>query len=162
MATILIVDDHPHILRLLQRELTATAHQVLTALSGEEALEQVQQQPPALILLDVQLPGICGLAVLQLLKADPATAGIPVVLLSARDHPFEMVRGLELGADWYLTKPFRPGDIALVAGRFLSRDDTVATTKVEQMVGSPLSLAMTPLRITRTQAMEPATCGAAS
>jgi DNA-binding response OmpR family regulator len=128
MATILIVDDHPHILQLLQRELAAASHHVLTALSGEEALTQVEQEHPALIVLDVALPGMGGFEVLSALKANPTTATIPVVMLSARDHPSDMAHGLEIGADWYLTKPFRPGEVSLLARRFLAEPDATATS----------------------------------
>jgi DNA-binding response OmpR family regulator len=119
MAKILVVDDHPHIVRLLQRELAVEDHVVVAALTGDEALLMVKRERPALVILDVMLPGRDGFQVLRALRDDPATRAIPVIILSARDHPSDMTQGLELGADWYATKPFRPGDIALLVRRFL-------------------------------------------
>lgn len=120
MAKILIVDDHPHILRLLERELAGEAHEVVTALTGEEALRKIREEQPALVVLDVMLPGKDGLEVLQEVKADPDTRATVVILLTARDHASEVTHGLQLGADWYVTKPFGPGEIATLAQRFLA------------------------------------------
>jgi DNA-binding response OmpR family regulator len=120
MAKILIVDDHPHILRLLQCELAAEADTVTTAATGEAALRKVREEGPDLVLLDVMLPGKDGFQVLYELKADPATRGIPVILLTAKALPMEVTHGLELGADWYATKPFRLGEIASLVRRFLA------------------------------------------
>jgi CheY-like chemotaxis protein len=119
MAKILVVDDHPPIVRLLQRELEAEGHAVITAVTGEEALRKIREEPPDLVVLDVMLPGKNGLIVLHELRSDPATQGITVIMLTARDQPSEVAHGLQWGADWYLTKPFFPGDIATVARRFL-------------------------------------------
>ena len=111
MARILVVDDHPHIVRLLQRELAADAHHVLTAATGEAALEITRRERPDLLVLDVMLPGISGFDVLRELKADPETRIIPILMLTARDHPGDISYGMQLGADWYLTKPFRPAHV---------------------------------------------------
>jgi DNA-binding response OmpR family regulator len=119
MAAILVVDDHPHILRLLERELEAEAHEVITAATGEEALRKIHVELPALVVLDVMLPGKDGLAVLRELRADPATQEMVVILLTAQDQPSDVTQGLQRGADWYLTKPFRPGDLATLVRRFL-------------------------------------------
>jgi DNA-binding response OmpR family regulator len=119
MAKILVVDDHPHIVRLLERELAGEAHAVITASTGEEALRKIREEQPALVVLDVMLPGKDGLQVLQEVKADPGTEATVVILLTARGHPSEVTEGLQLGADWYVTKPFGPGEIATLARRFL-------------------------------------------
>jgi DNA-binding response OmpR family regulator len=119
MARILVVDDHPPIVRLLQRELVAEAHEVLTAATGEEALQKARHEQPDLMVLDVMMPGKSGFEVLQELKADPKTQAIIVVMLTARDQPSDISYGLQLGADWYLTKPFRPGEVGILARRFL-------------------------------------------
>jgi DNA-binding response OmpR family regulator len=119
MAAILVVDDHPHILRLLQRELEAEAHEVITAATGEEALRKIHQERPALVVLDVMLPDKDGLTVLRELRADPATQALVVILLTAQDQASDVTQGLQRGADWYVTKPFRPGDIAALVRRFL-------------------------------------------
>jgi DNA-binding response OmpR family regulator len=120
MAKILVVDDHPHIVRLVQRELEAEAHEIITAGDGEEALEKIHQERPALIVLDVLLPKKSGFDVLSAVKSDPATREIAVILLTVRDQDADVSRGLQLGADWYVAKPFRPGDIATLARRFLN------------------------------------------
>jgi DNA-binding response OmpR family regulator len=127
MAVILVVDDHPHILRLLQRELEAEAHDVITATTGEEALRKINEERPALVVLDVMLPGKSGLSVLRELRADPATEAMVVILLTAQDQPSDVTQGLQRGADWYVTKPFRPGDIATLVRRFLDHRPAPAT-----------------------------------
>jgi DNA-binding response OmpR family regulator len=120
MARILVVDDHPHIVRLLQRELEADGHEVVPALTGEAALLEMTRERPALVVLDVMLPGQDGFQVLRSMRSDPATRAVPVIILSARSAAGDMTHGLELGADWYATKPFRAGDIALLVRRFLA------------------------------------------
>lgn len=124
MAKILVVDDQPHIVRLLQMELERDAHEVLTAADGEEALQKARQERPALVVLDVNMPRKDGFAVLRELKADPATSGIAVILLTVRDQDEDISRGLQVGADWYVPKPFVPGDIAALARRFVGEPMT--------------------------------------
>src|SRR5205807_7659858 len=114
-----VVDEHPHIVRLLKREFKAAGHSVITAGTCEAALRKIREEPPELVVLDVTLPGKDGLTVLQELRADPVTQGMAVILLTARDQPGEVTDGLQWGADWYMTKPFCPGDIASVVRRFL-------------------------------------------
>src|SRR4029078_5744002 len=73
-----------------------------------------------LVVLDLMLPGQDGFQVLRAVRSDQATGAVPVIILSARSGPGDMTRGLDLGADWYATKPFRPGDMALLVRRFLA------------------------------------------
>jgi len=105
---ILVVDDEPDILELVQYNLTRDQYDVTCVESGEEALAQVHATPPDLIVLDLMLPGVDGLEVCRALKRHPHTAAIPVVILTARGEEADIVAGLELGADDYLTKPFSP------------------------------------------------------
>ena len=105
---ILVVDDEPDILELVQYNLTREHYDVVCVESGEEALTQVSATPPDLIILDLMLPGVDGLEVCRTLKRYPHTAVIPVVMLTARGEEADVVAGLELGADDYLTKPFSP------------------------------------------------------
>jgi DNA-binding response OmpR family regulator len=119
MAKIVVVDDHPLIVRLVQRELEQAAHEVHTAADGEEALRQIQQERPDLVVLDVTMPKKDGFAVLREIKADPALRATIVILLTALDEDASITRALEAGADWYLPKPFRPGDVAMLVQRFL-------------------------------------------
>ena len=105
---ILVVDDEPDILELVQYNLAREHYDVVCVESGEEALAQVSATPPDLIILDLMLPGVDGLEVCRTLKRHPHTAVIPVVMLTARGEEADIVAGLELGADDYLTKPFSP------------------------------------------------------
>ena len=105
---ILVVDDEPDILELVQYNLAREHYDVVCVESGEEALAQVYATPPDLIVLDLMLPGVSGLEVCRTLKRHPRTAAIPVVILTARGEEADIVAGLELGADDYLTKPFSP------------------------------------------------------
>jgi two-component system, OmpR family, alkaline phosphatase synthesis response regulator PhoP len=120
MTKILVVDDHPHIVRLVQRELESESHEIITAVDGEEALEKIRAERPALVVLDVMLPKKSGFDVLRAVRSDPATRETTIIMLTVKDQDADVTRGLRLGADWYLTKPFRPGDIAALARRFLN------------------------------------------
>ena len=105
---ILVVDDEPDILELVQYNLSKAQYDVVGVASGEEALAQARTTPPDLIVLDLMLPGVDGLEVCKALKRDTRTAVIPIVILTARGEEADIVAGLELGADDYLTKPFSP------------------------------------------------------
>jgi two-component system, OmpR family, alkaline phosphatase synthesis response regulator PhoP len=105
---ILVVDDEPDILELVQYNLSKAQYEVVGVESGEEALVQVRTTPPDLIVLDLMLPGVDGLEVCRALKRDARTAAVPIVMLTARGEEADIVAGLELGADDYLTKPFSP------------------------------------------------------
>ena len=104
-ATILIVDDESMNRKLLEALLRPEGHRTRTAASGLDALVSVMQLPPDLILLDVMMPGMDGYAVARTLKSDPATAGIPIIMLSAQRDPDARLKGLEAGAEDFLTKP---------------------------------------------------------
>jgi DNA-binding response OmpR family regulator len=119
VARILVVDDHPSIVRLLQRVLQTEQHEVITAADGEEALQKARDERPDMVVLDVMMPRKNGFEVLHELKSDPATQAIIVIMLTARDHDVEMKHGLQLGADWYVPKPFSPADMVALARRFL-------------------------------------------
>ena len=105
---VLMVDDEPDILELIRYNLTRNNYDMTGVASGEEALASVRASPPALVVLDLMLPGIDGLEVCRRLKNDARTAAIPVIILSAKGEEADVVTGLELGADDYLTKPFSP------------------------------------------------------
>ena len=105
---ILVVDDEPDILELIRYNLTRNNYDVTGVGSGEEAFASVRMSPPDLVVLDLMLPGVDGLEVCRRLKNDARTAGIPVIILSAKGEEADVVTGLELGADDYLTKPFSP------------------------------------------------------
>ena len=105
---ILIVDDEEDILELVGYNLAREGYKIIKALSGEKALRSSRLEIPDLIVLDLMLPGIDGLEVLKNLKKDSKTINIPVVLLTAKGEEADIVTGLELGADDYITKPFSP------------------------------------------------------
>jgi two-component system phosphate regulon response regulator PhoB len=106
--TVLVVEDEESILEMLRYGLERFGFSVTCVGSGEAALAAVAQDRPDLILLDLMLPGMDGLEVCRRLKRDQATGAIPIVMLTARDSEADVVAGLEIGADDYLTKPFSP------------------------------------------------------
>jgi DNA-binding response OmpR family regulator len=106
VARILIVEDEANIIKVISIRLERLGHSVNSADNGISALALARESTPDLILLDVMIPGLNGFQVLQQLKADPATAPIPVLMLTARGHERDIVAGLEGGADDYIIKPF--------------------------------------------------------
>ena len=106
MARILIVEDEANIVKLISIRLERLGHTINSADNGVDALEIAREITPDLILLDVMIPVLNGFQVLQQLKADSATAPIPVLMLTARGHERDIVAGLEGGADDYIIKPF--------------------------------------------------------
>ncbi len=107
-ARILVVEDEEDILELIRYNLSREGYRVTAAASGEEALRAVIRDRPDLVVLDLMLPGIDGIEVCRRLKAEAATRYIPVVMVTAKGEEADVVTGLELGADDYLTKPFSP------------------------------------------------------
>jgi two-component system phosphate regulon response regulator PhoB len=105
---ILVVDDEEDILELVRYNLTREGYQVTGTLSGEAALKKARTEAFDLIVLDLMLPGIDGLEVAKKLKANEKTQAIPIVMLTAKGEEADIVTGLELGADDYITKPFSP------------------------------------------------------
>lgn len=106
--TILIIDDEEDILELVRYNLAREGYNIRMASSGEQALRMIRQELPDLVLLDLMLPNIDGLEVCKRMKSDPDTAGVPVVMLTAKGAEADIVTGLELGATDYITKPFSP------------------------------------------------------
>lgn len=104
--SILVVEDEEDILALLHFNLIKAEYAVVCATCGEEALNKIREQQPDLILLDLMLPGIDGLEICRRLRNEPATREVPIIMLTARGEEGDVVRGLELGADDYVTKPF--------------------------------------------------------
>ena len=108
---ILAVDDERHIVRLVEVNLQRAGYDVVTAYDGREALEKVKAESPDLIVLDVMMPYMDGFEVLKNLKADPVTAEIPVIMLTAKAQDADVFRGWQSGVDCYLTKPFNPMEL---------------------------------------------------
>lgn len=105
---ILVVDDEIYIVHILDFSLGMEGYEVLTALDGEQALEKAHAEHPDLIVLDIMMPKLDGYETCKMLKADPATKDIPVILLSAKGRNVDQKVGFEVGADDYITKPFSP------------------------------------------------------
>ena len=108
---ILAVDDEPDLIDLMHYHLTRAGHDVTTATNGWEAIHCVRQDRPDLILLDLMLPDLDGFGVCEILRRDPLTATIPIVIVSAWASTDSRQLGLELGALDYLTKPFSPAEL---------------------------------------------------
>ena len=110
-TTILVVDDEDDLRELVRYNLAKAGFRVACAATGEEALASARRQPPSLIVLDLMLPAIDGLEVCRRLKADAKTREIPIIMLTAKTEESDVVRGLERGADDYITKPFSPREV---------------------------------------------------
>lgn len=118
---ILVVDDEPDALEVLAFKLKEAGFAPLLAKDGARALAIARDERPALILLDLMLPEVDGLEVCKILRRDPGTAGIPIIMLTARAAEMDRVLGLELGADDYVTKPFSPRELVLRVRKLLAR-----------------------------------------
>ncbi|MDH5245863.1 MAG: response regulator, partial [Betaproteobacteria bacterium] len=110
-AKVLVVDDTPHNVKLLADLLGVKGYAVATAASGEEGLAKVASEQPDLVLLDVMMPGLSGYDVCRRLRADPATALLPVILVTSLDPQVERVKGIEAGADDFLPKPINQAEL---------------------------------------------------
>jgi DNA-binding response OmpR family regulator len=108
-ATVVVVEDDPDIADLLDLYLRREGHRVVQAADGETGLERIRTERPAVVILDVGLPGIDGLEVCRRLRADDPS--VAIIFLTARDEEIDRVLGLELGADDYVTKPFSPREL---------------------------------------------------
>ena len=143
---VLVVDDEPDIVALIAYHLVKAGYRVSTAATGPDALNAARQERPALIILDLMLPGMSGYDVLEQLRSQPATQDLAVLLLSARREEQDRIRGLSLGADDYLTKPFSPQELALRVGAILRRLNTVGPSNI--LTVGPISLDRDEHRVT--------------
>jgi two-component system phosphate regulon response regulator PhoB len=125
-SKILVVDDEPEAVELVEFNLEQAGFAVMTAADGAEALNKARAVSPSLIVLDLMLPEINGLEVCKMLRRDPATAAIPIIMLTAKAAEIDRVLGLELGADDYITKPFSPRELVLRVKKLLSRGPAAA------------------------------------
>lgn len=122
--TVLVVDDQPHIVRLIQVNLEKEGFRVATAGDGLDGIEKVRSVRPDLVILDVIMPRKDGFEVLREMKADPELESIPVVMLTVKTHNADIVEGLKEGAELYLPKPFHPKELVALVKRVL--DDEAA------------------------------------
>ena len=119
---VLVVDDEEDILELVRFNLSREGYRVECAGTGEEAIEIIKRKQPDLMVLDLMLPGIDGFEVAKFLKRDPETSNIPIVMLTAKTEEADVLTGLEMGADDYVTKPFSPRILAARIKAVLRRD----------------------------------------
>ncbi len=124
MGKILLVDDHPHIVRLLQMALTAEGHEVISAGNGLEALEKVEAERPDVVILDVVMPELDGIRVLNRIKTDPNLCDTVVVMLTVKVTTEDIALASGIGADYYLGKPFNPHDIQILMRRIFASEKT--------------------------------------
>jgi len=158
--SILVVEDEDDIRELLRYNLEKEGYQVIPAATGEEALQAVQGRLPDLILLDLMLPGMDGLEVCRIIKGAAETRYLPMVMLTAKGEEADIVAGLELGADDYITKPFSPRILlarlrAALRRRSLPLPPENAPLKTEELVIHPgrheVLLAGKPVHLTVTE-----------
>lgn len=118
---ILVVDDEPPIVRLMEFVLARQGHEMLVAVNGEEALEKIRAYRPDLVLLDIMMPRIDGYEVARILRADPDFAQLPIIMLSAKAQEEDVRKGLDVGVNEYITKPFSPEHLVHVVADYLQR-----------------------------------------
>ena len=168
---ILVVEDEEDILELVSFNLKKEGYQVKGVTSGEEALQEVRREVPSLIILDLMLPGVDGFDVCKSLRNDFRTKAVPVIMLTARSEEADIVIGLELGADDYLTKPFSPRElIARVKAIFRRLEVDISDHEILQKVhdieinvkrhevlisGNQINLTSTEFRVLRLLAGKP-------
>lgn len=168
--TILIIDDEPDLLKLLDYNLTQADFLVLTSREGEGGISTARRHGPDLIILDVMMPGLDGFEVVKRLRLDPATARIPILMLTAKAEESDRVVGLELGADDYVTKPFSVREVLSRVKALLRRVDRAADPteilKLGKLVidsgrrqvtlgGKPVDLTLTEFNLLRALAERP-------
>jgi CheY-like chemotaxis protein len=118
-ATVLVVDDHEDNVAIVSRILLDRGYEVRIARDGPGALESVRQQRPDVVLLDMMMPGMDGMQVLDHLKRNPGSGSIPVVMVTAKSEDRDVLAGYESGADYYITKPFTARQILYAVGLVL-------------------------------------------
>jgi len=168
---ILIVDDEEDILELVRYNLAREGYRIICVASGEEALIKARDESPDVILLDLMLPGLDGLDVCRRLRSNPATADTPIVMLTAKGEDADIVTGLELGADDYVTKPFSPRVLlarikAVLRRRQQKEEDETSVVRIHDITvnparhevllkGRPIELTATEFRILHFMARRP-------
>ena len=137
---VLVVDDEPDIVALVAYHLARAGYRVSTASSGDDALSLARRERPAMIVLDLMLPGLSGYDVLQHLREHESTRDVAVLMLTARREEQDRIRGLSLGADDYLTKPFSPQELVLRVGAILRRVGAASGAASDVLSIGPLEM----------------------
>ena len=133
--TILVVDDEANIIELVWMYLEREGFRVQPVSDGAKALEMIARHPPALMVLDLMLPGVDGWEVCRCVRAGSAAPGLPIIMLTARDDDVDKIVGLELGADDYVTKPFNPRELVARVKAILRRTKRDTRTEAPVHVG---------------------------
>lgn len=167
---ILVVDDERDIIELLEYNLQREGYKVLKAMTGEEALDLIERSLPDLIILDLMLPNLDGLEICRILKRDKKTASLPIIILSAKGEESDIIVGLELGADDYITKPFSPkvliARVKTVLRRLEGKSSPKEIIKIEDLTidiprhkvilkGEPIELTATEFNLLKCLASRP-------
>jgi len=168
---IVVVDDEEDLLELINYNLSKEGYRVTCLPTGEGAMRIIKSQQPDLVLLDLLLPGVDGLELCRIIKSDPETRHVPVVMLTAKAEDADVVTGLELGADDYITKPFSPRILlarirAVLRRRPKEAADEESVIKVHEIVvhpgrhevligGEPVALTFTEFRLLHFLAQRP-------
>jgi two-component system phosphate regulon response regulator PhoB len=137
---VLVVDDEADIVALVAYHLAKGGYRVSTASSGTDALDAARRERPALVVLDLMLPGMSGYEVLEQLRGNDATRDMAVLMLTARREEQDRIRGLSLGADDYLTKPFSPQELVLRVAAILRRVGAGGATSGDKLTIGPLDI----------------------
>jgi two-component system phosphate regulon response regulator PhoB len=145
---ILVVDDEPDITALVAYHLAKAGYRVSTAARGPDALKAATEERPDVVILDLMLPGMSGYDVLAELRARPETRDIGVILLTARKQEADRIRGLTLGADDYLTKPFSPAELTLRVGAVLRRLSAPSVASGDTLTAGDITIDRSALRAT--------------
>ena len=169
---IAVIEDEADILEVVQYNLRREGYLVVASRNGEEGLDRVRKENPDLVLLDLMLPGLDGLEVCKRLQADPVTAAIPVIMVTAKGEESDVVLGLQMGADDYVTKPFSPKELlarvkavlrrgplreARSSGDRVARDGLMVDS-VKHLVtvdGEPITMTATEMRLLHFLATHP-------
>jgi two-component system phosphate regulon response regulator PhoB len=137
---ILVVDDEPDITALVAYHLAKTGYRVSTAANGADALRSAREERPDIVVLDLMLPGLSGYEVLTELRKRDETRDVGVILLTARREEVDRIKGLSLGADDYLTKPFSPHELALRVAALLRRLASPAVSAGSTLAAGPITI----------------------
>ena len=157
---IVVVEDEQAIQDVVAYNLRREGYEVLLAGDGDEGLALIQSKRPALVILDLMLPGIDGLSICQQLRADPKTRSIPLMILSAKEEESDIVIGLSLGADDYLAKPFSPREMLARVKALLRRANNSRSVADDYIQVGPLAIDFSrfeaklsgqPLKLTATE-----------
>ena len=132
---LLVVDDEPNLLRAVAACLKAENYEVSTARSGQEALLQLAESVPDLVISDIRMPGMDGYKLARQLRGSPRTALVPLVFLTAKDETADRIEGFRAGIDAYLTKPFEPDELIAVVNAILQRVERTHS-QIARLVGS--------------------------